>query len=95
MREVSPGFQDTGGEHPDNLVNYATLDLMTCYYLELYAFTRGTFIHNAESRGYNKGDKLAQKSRESSPSQSYNTESAYGDLEGYWKLPSLEPDCEK
>eukprot|EP00983_Pelagomonas_calceolata_P034339 1075720-Pelagomonas_calceolata.AAC.1 len=41
-----------------------------------------------------KGDAL-EKSRESPPQQSYKTESANGDLEGYWKHPAPGPGCDK
>eukprot|EP00983_Pelagomonas_calceolata_P120342 1160697-Pelagomonas_calceolata.AAC.5 len=39
------------------------------------------------------GDTLAQKSRESSPPQSYRAERASG--EGYWKHLAPEPGCDK
>eukprot|EP00983_Pelagomonas_calceolata_P048636 1141144-Pelagomonas_calceolata.AAC.3 len=42
-----------------------------------------------------KGDTLAQESRESPPPQSYETENANGDLEGYKKHPAPEPGYEE
>eukprot|EP00983_Pelagomonas_calceolata_P000004 175-Pelagomonas_calceolata.AAC.1 len=44
---------------------------------------------------YGKGDTLAQKCRESPPPQSYETESANGDLKGFWKHLAPEPGCKK
>eukprot|EP00983_Pelagomonas_calceolata_P039390 1137165-Pelagomonas_calceolata.AAC.1 len=41
-----------------------------------------------------KGDTLAQRSCESPPPQCCKTESANGDLEGYWKHPAPEPGCD-
>eukprot|EP00983_Pelagomonas_calceolata_P044643 1139394-Pelagomonas_calceolata.AAC.1 len=42
-----------------------------------------------------KGETLAQKSHKFPPPRSFQIEHANGDLEGYWKHPVPEPDCEE
>eukprot|EP00983_Pelagomonas_calceolata_P074785 1152698-Pelagomonas_calceolata.AAC.8 len=41
------------------------------------------------------GRHIGQESLEPPQPQNYKSESAYGDLEGYWKHPAPEPHCEK